>query len=78
MGIKVDANPGALTATNVTPHTVGVFDVRCAELCGILHAAMETQAVVLSRADFNTWVEAEKAKLAANPPAPAEEAEGGA
>lgn len=71
MGVKVDANPGAITATNVTPTEVGVYGVRCAELCGILHAAMQTEVEVLPQEDFRAWVEAEQAKLAAAPPMPA-------
>ncbi len=42
MGIKVDATPGETTTTEVTPDKLGIFDVRCAELCGLLHADMET------------------------------------
>ena len=42
MGIKVDANPGTTTETSVVPDKLGVFDIRCAELCGLLHADMET------------------------------------
>lgn len=78
MGVKVDANPGALTYTSVTPHSVGSSTVRCAELCGILHAAMQTQVDVLSPADFQAWVKDQQAKLAAQPPAPPVEEEGGA
>jgi cytochrome c oxidase subunit 2 len=60
MGVKVDANPGAVTHAEVTPNTVGTYEVRCAELCGILHAAMQTQAKVLSAADFEAWVKSEQ------------------
>ena len=76
MGVKVDANPGAITATNVTPHTVGTFNVRCAELCGILHAAMETQVQVLPQEEFAAWVDEQQALLAAAPPAPPQDEEG--
>jgi cytochrome c oxidase subunit 2 len=58
MGIKVDANPGEVTKTSVLPNKIGVFDVRCAELCGLLHANMETNAHVVSAADFAAWVSA--------------------
>ncbi|MGH3634601.1 MAG: cytochrome c oxidase subunit II [Acidothermaceae bacterium] len=56
MGIKVDANPGEITKTSVVPDKLGTFDVRCAELCGLLHADMETSAHVVSADDFNTWL----------------------
>lgn len=57
-GIKVDANPGETTKTSVLPDKLGVFDVRCAELCGLLHADMETSAHVVRPAAFATWVNA--------------------
>jgi cytochrome c oxidase subunit 2 len=56
LGIKVDANPGETTTTSVVPDRIGVYDVRCAELCGLLHADMETNAHVVSADDFNKWV----------------------
>jgi cytochrome c oxidase subunit 2 len=56
MGIKVDANPGYITETAVTPNKIGVFDVRCAELCGLLHAYMQSQVHVVSKADYETWI----------------------
>jgi cytochrome c oxidase subunit 2 len=58
MGIKVDANPGEVTDTSVTPDKLGVFDVRCAELCGLLHADMQTTAHVVSSDDFASWLTA--------------------
>jgi cytochrome c oxidase subunit 2 len=58
LGIKVDANPGQVTQTSVTPDRIGVYDVRCAELCGLLHADMETQAHVVSAPDFTSWLRA--------------------
>ncbi|MGA8248563.1 MAG: cytochrome c oxidase subunit II [Nocardioides sp.] len=56
MGIKVDANPGMTTSTSTVPDRLGVYHVRCAELCGLLHADMETDATVMSTDDFDTWV----------------------
>jgi cytochrome c oxidase subunit 2 len=58
MGIKIDANPGVITTTSVTPNKLGTFNVRCAELCGLLHADMETNAHVVSTTDFAAWVKA--------------------
>jgi cytochrome c oxidase subunit 2 len=56
LGVKVDANPGHVTQTSVTPDRVGTYDIRCAELCGLLHADMETQAHVVSATDFTSWL----------------------
>ena len=74
MGVKVDANPGAVTSTVAHPNSIGTFDIRCAELCGILHAAMQTQAKVVSQADFDAW--AAQMKADAPPALPTEEGGG--
>ncbi len=55
LGVKIDANPGAITQTGVTPNKEGVFNLRCAELCGMHHAYMETEIRVVSQEAFNTW-----------------------
>jgi cytochrome c oxidase subunit 2 len=57
-GIKVDANPGEMTETSAIPDKLGRFDIRCAELCGLLHADMETSAHVVTPADFTAWIKA--------------------
>ena len=46
------------TKTSVTPDRLGAFDVRCAELCGLLHADMETSVHVVTPADFLSWLRA--------------------
>lgn len=57
MGVKVDANPGEVTTAQTTPDRLGSFDVRCAELCGLLHADMETTAHVVTQKQFNDWLD---------------------
>ena len=56
MGIKVDANPLVTTSTFTTPSKVGTFNVRCAELCGLNHAYMQTTVTVMTPAKYNAWV----------------------
>lgn len=56
LGVKTDANPGAITQAGVTPNKLGTFNVRCAELCGLHHAYMETQIRVVSPEDFQQWL----------------------
>lgn len=56
LGVKIDANPFRITLAHVTPTKLGRFDVRCAELCGLYHAHMQTDAVVVSPGDFSQWV----------------------
>lgn len=60
MGIKIDANPGAVTKTSVVPTKLGTFDVRCAELCGLLHSQMETSVHVVRAAEFDRWISAQR------------------
>lgn len=60
MGIKVDANPGMTTTTQTTPDRLGIYHVKCAELCGLLHADMETNAHVVSSQDFTAWAASQR------------------
>jgi cytochrome c oxidase subunit II len=55
-GIKQDAVPGEMTSISATPDKIGTYVVRCAELCGLYHAYMETPVYVVSASDFQTWV----------------------
>lgn len=61
MGIKVDANPGVTTTVSVTPTQLGVFDVRCAELCGLYHAFMTSQVHVVTPSQYQAWLQAQQA-----------------
>lgn len=57
--VKQDALPGGevfVRDLRVTPTQTGSFKVRCAELCGLQHAYMESPVVVVSQADFDAWV----------------------
>jgi cytochrome c oxidase subunit 2 len=56
LGVKIDANPGAVTNTGFTATKTGIYNVRCAELCGLHHAYMQTQVVVLTPEEFTSWV----------------------
>ena len=56
LGVKIDANPGAITQTGVTPNKEGTFNVRCAELCGLHHAYMETKIDVMPAESFESFM----------------------
>lgn len=56
LGIKVDANPGAVTNTGVTPNKLGTYNIRCAELCGLHHAYMETTITVVTPEEYESWI----------------------
>ncbi len=63
--VKQDAVPGAVNPLRVTTSVVGEYKVRCAEICGLVHAGMLAPVRVLPRADFDAWVAAETDRLAA-------------
>lgn len=55
-GTRIDANPGEVTVLPaITPTQIGTYQVRCVELCGLLHSYMWEQVKVVSQQDFNTW-----------------------
>ena len=56
LGVKIDAYPGEFTETAVTPNKIGTFDIRCAELCGLLHAYMQNKVIVESKEDYAKWL----------------------
>ena len=73
MAVKVDANPGETTVADVTPNKLGTFPIRCAELCGLLHAYMQTTVHVVSPTEFDSWLTNLRA-TAPSPVAPSPEA----
>jgi len=60
-GQKQDAVPGIATTILVTPTRTGEFAVICTELCGLGHATMRAKARVVTRAEFDKWVEEKQA-----------------
>jgi cytochrome c oxidase subunit II len=73
MAVKVDANPGQTTVADVTPNKIGTFPIRCAELCGLYHAQMQTTVHVVSPAEFDSWLTTLRAS-APSPVGPSPEA----
>ena len=67
--VKQDLLPGEnlVKELRITPTIIGSYKVRCAELCGTLHAYMESPVVVVSDADFQAWVDEEVKLLNADP-----------
>jgi cytochrome c oxidase subunit 2 len=63
--MKKDAVPGIETQVIVTPTKLGTFTVICTELCGLGHAAMRAQALVLTQEGFERWLNNEKQAAAA-------------
>lgn len=66
-GVKQDAVPGETVKVTVTPSQIGDYVVRCAELCGLYHAYMETPVHVVAPTDFETWVSQQQTVPTATP-----------
>ena len=62
LGVKADANPGVNDVAYATPNTVGDFQVRCDELCGIWHGSMYDTGQVMSDSGFMAWTQATAVK----------------
>jgi cytochrome c oxidase subunit 2 len=55
LGVKADANPGVDNVAYVTTKGPLVFNVRCAELCGLWHGYMYNNGFVVPPAQFTHW-----------------------
>jgi cytochrome c oxidase subunit 2 len=66
--VKQDAVPGMSPEMVFVPTRTGVFEIACAELCGLAHYRMQGVFNVVSRAEFEAWlVEQRRAMQAADP-----------
>lgn len=61
--VKQDLVPGRTTHLRLTPTREGEYKVRCAEICGLEHAAMLANVSVLSPAAFDAWVEERSTRI---------------
>jgi cytochrome c oxidase subunit 2 len=57
LGGKLDAIPGRRNHTSFRATKLGTFQGQCAELCGLLHAAMLSQVEVLPVDQYRSWVD---------------------
>jgi cytochrome c oxidase subunit II len=64
--VKQDLVPGIVTELRVTPTIEGEYMVRCAEMCGVSHAYMESPVIVVSQAEYDAWVAAKVAQAEAD------------
>jgi len=58
--LKSDAVPGMTTNIRLTPDRIGRYQVVCAELCGIGHAAMRQNVRVVAPGEFDSWIKVQK------------------
>lgn len=61
---KIDMIPGRKNRLALEPTRTGVFGGACAEYCGLSHAKMLFEVVVLEPDEFDAWVEAQRAPAA--------------
>jgi cytochrome c oxidase subunit 2 len=64
-GVKQDAIPGFVRDTWFRAEKPGIYRGQCAELCGKEHGFMPIVVEVKTKADYATWVAAQKAKVVA-------------
>jgi len=64
---KKDVNPGLVNTFQVTVEAPGDYGGRCAEFCGIYHSAMPFTIRAVERAQYDAWLEAQRAAGAASP-----------
>ncbi len=65
--IKIDAVPGRLNETWFAADREGVFYGQCSEICGIKHAYMPIAVEVVSRPEFEAWVDGRRALAGLEP-----------
>ena len=65
LGVKADAVPGVDNIAYVKARHTGLFQIRCAELCGLWHGHMAKKGRVLASGAFQSWIAAAKTKNAA-------------
>ncbi len=53
--VKEDAIPGRTNYLWFQPDRLGRFTITCAEYCGLEHAYMQTQVVVMPEDEFTAW-----------------------
>jgi cytochrome c oxidase subunit 2 len=53
--VKQDAVPGSINWLWFSAKEVGVFDIACAQHCGVHHYKMRGQLTVLSRPEYEAW-----------------------
>lgn len=70
LGFKVDAVPGRVNSTWTRIAEKGVYYGQCSELCGANHGFMPIAIEVVSKEEFEKWVEAAKSKFASRNPYP--------
>jgi cytochrome c oxidase subunit 2 len=64
---KQDAVPGIETTLVIKPTKLGSYPIVCTELCGLGHAVMRSQAVVMRPAAYAAWLDRRGKDLSGTP-----------
>jgi cytochrome c oxidase subunit 2 len=64
LGVKADANPGVNNVAYVTTKGPLVFNIHCAELCGVFHGYMFDTGRVVPKAQFASWIAGQRVQYA--------------
>lgn len=67
MALKIDAVPGRINETWFDAEREGVFHGQCSEICGVRHAFMPIAVEVVSRPEFEAWVDSQRALAGMEP-----------
>ena len=62
-GQKQDAVPGLHPTLHITPDRLGTYPVVCVELCGLGHALMRSEAIVMTPAAFDKWLKSQQTAI---------------
>ncbi len=65
--LKIDAVPGRINETWFKAEREGVFYGQCSEICGVKHAFMPIAVEVVSRPEFEAWVDEQRAFAGMDP-----------
>jgi cytochrome c oxidase subunit 2 len=66
--VKKDAVPGFINEAWFNADTVGTYRGQCAELCGMDHGFMPIVVRVVSQADYDAWLNTQRARVSALTP----------
>ncbi len=58
--IKQDAVPGFTAIVQFVPTTPGLFEISCAQICGMGHYKMRTTVTVKSPGEFDAWMKSQQ------------------
>nr|WP_319633396.1 cytochrome c oxidase subunit II [Paenibacillus psychroresistens] len=69
LGGKIDSNPGdgSVNILYLEADEPGIYEGKCAELCGASHTLMDFKVKAVTQAEFDAWIQKMKAPLAAVP-----------